>query len=161
MMDVTLYPVLVFVLCFCGLSLSAWIGALLSRNGRAVEAEVHEDFGVVQAATLTLLGLIVGFTFSMALNRYDQRKNLEEEEANAIGTEYLRAGLLAAADAAKVRGLLLKYLDQRISFYSTRDEQQLAQIDAQTAKLQAELWSAVQGPAIAQPNQVVALAVSG
>src|SRR5215813_1861526 len=159
-MDVTIYPVLVFVLSFFGLALSAWIGVLFSRN-RGVEAQVREDFGIVLGATLTLLGLIVGFTFSMALNRYDQRKNYEEEEANAIGTEYLRAGLLPAADAAKVRSLLLNYLDQRILFYETRDEQQLSKIDAQTAKLQAELWSAVQAPAAAQPNQVVALAVSG
>jgi hypothetical protein len=97
----------------------------------------------------------------MALGRYDQRKNYEEEEANAIGTEYARAGLLPAVDAAKVRALLLNYLDQRILFYTTRDEQQLAQIDAQTAKLQAELWSAVQAPAVAQPTPVIALAVSG
>ena len=69
-------------------------------------------------ATLTLLALIIGFTFSMALNRYDQRKIYEEEEANAIGTEYLRAELLPAADAAKVRTLLLNYLDQRVLFYS-------------------------------------------
>jgi len=122
---------------------------------------MRDDFGIILAATLTLLGLIVGFTFSMALGRYDQRKNYEEEEANAIGTEYLRAGLLPAADAAKVRALLLSYLDQRILFYTTRDEQQLAQIDARTAKLQAELWSAVQAPAVVQPTQVVALAVSG
>jgi hypothetical protein len=159
-MDVTLYPVLVFVLTFFGLSLAAWIGVLLSRN-RGVKAEMRDDFGIILAATLTLLGLIVGFTFSMALGRYDQRKNYEEEEANAIGTEYLRAGLLPAADAAKVRALLLSYLDQRILFYTTRDEQQLAQIDARTAKLQAELWSAVQAPAVVQPTQVVALAVSG
>lgn len=122
---------------------------------------MREDFGIILAATLTLLGLIVGFTFSMALGRYDQRKNYEEEEANAIGTEYARAGLLPAADAAKVRPLLLNYLDQRILFYTTRDEQQLAQIDAQTAKLQAELWSAVQAPAVTQPTPVIALAVSG
>jgi len=161
MMDVTLYPVLVLAISFFALALSAWIGVLLSGNRRAVKAEMREDFGIILAATLTLLGLIVGFTFSMALNRYDQRKNYEEEEANAIGTEYLRAGLLPAADAAKVRSLLLNYLDQRILFYETRDEQQLSKIDAQTAKLQAELWSAVQAPAAAQPNQVVALAVSG
>jgi hypothetical protein len=43
---------------------------------------------VVPAATLTLLGLIIGFSFSMAINRYDQRKNYEEAEVNAIGTEY-------------------------------------------------------------------------
>jgi len=161
MMDVTLYPVLVWAISFFALALSAWIGVLLSGNRRAVKAEMREDFGIILAATLTLLGLIVGFTFSMALNRYDQRKNYEEEEANAIGTEYLRASLLPAADAAKVRSLLLNYLDQRILFYETRDEQQLSKIDAQTAKLQAELWSAVQAPAAAQPNQVVALAVSG
>src|SRR5499425_2628678 len=159
-MDVTIYPVLVFVLTFFGLALSAWIGVLFSRN-RGVEAAVREDFGIILAATLTLLGLIVGFTFSMALGRYDQRKNYEEEEANAIGTEYARAGLLPAADATKARALLLSYLDQRILFYTTRDEQQLAQVDAQTAKLQTELWSAVQAPALAQPTPVIALAVSG
>jgi len=159
-MDVTIYPVLVFVLSFSGLTLSAWIGVLLSRN-RGVKAETRDDFGIILAATLTLLGLIVGFTFSMALGRYDQRKNYEEEEANAIGTEYLRAGLLPAADAAKVRALLLSYLDQRILFYETRGEEELSKIDAQTAKLQAELWSAVQAPAVAQPTPVIALAVSG
>src|SRR5262245_64671800 len=156
MMDVTLYPVLVLAISFFALALSAWIGVLLSGNRRAVKAEMREDFGIIVAATLTLLGLIVGFTFSMALGRYDQRKNYEEEEANAIGTEYLRAGLLPAADAAKVRSLLLNYLDQRILFYETRDEQQLSKIDAQTAKLKAELWSAVQAPEDAKPNPVVA-----
>ena len=60
-----------------------------------------------------------------------------------------------------MRALLLNYLDQRVLFYSTRDEQQLRQINAQTAKLQAELWSAVQAPAVAQPTPVVALAVAG
>ena len=108
-----------------------------------------------------MLGLIIGFSFSMATNRYDQRKNYEEAEANAIGTEYLRADLLPAADAARVHALLIKYLDQRILFYTTRDNQQLAQINAQTAKLQTELWSAVKAPAAAKPTPIVALAVSG
>src|SRR5262245_16990205 len=125
------------------------------------ENGVREDFGVILAATLTLLGLIVGFTFSMALNRYDQRKNYEEEEANAIGTEYLRASLLPSADAMKVRALLITYLDQRIAFYETLDRQGLVKIAAQTAKLQSELWSVVQIPAAAQPTPTAALAVSG
>jgi hypothetical protein len=116
---------------------------------------------VILAATLTLLGLIIGFSFSMALTRYDQRKNLEEAEANAIGTEYIRADLLPSADAVKVRALVRNYLDQRILFYTTRDEQQLKQIDARTAQLQAELWAAVLAPAAAQPTPIVALAVSG
>ena len=104
----------------CSLSslwLSAWIGESISKRRRNLESEVREDFGVILAATLTLLGLIIGFTFSMAVNRYDQRKNYEEAEANAIGTEYVRADLLPAADAAKVRALLRNYLDQRVLFY--------------------------------------------
>ena len=59
---------------------------------------------MVETATLTLLGLIIGFSFSMAITRYDLRKNYEEAEANAIGTEYVRAGLLPAADAADGAG---------------------------------------------------------
>jgi hypothetical protein len=113
------------------------------------------------AATLTLLGLIIGFSFSMAISRYDQRKSYEEGEANAIGTEYLRADLLPAADRANVRALLRNYLDQRVLFYETRNEHALRQIDAATAKLQTELWSAVETPAGAQPTPVLALAVSG
>jgi len=97
----------------------------------------------------------------MAVSRYDQRKNLEEEEANAIGTEYVRADLLPAADAAKVRPLLRSYLDQRVLFYSTRDPEQVRQINARTAKLQNELWAAILPPAAAHPTQIVALAVSG
>lgn len=155
------YPLLVFVLSFFTLWLSAVVGAHLFKRLRKVEKDAREDLGVILAATLTLLGLIIGFSFSMATNRYDMRKNYEEAEANAIGTEYVRADLLPAADAAKVRALLVKYLDQRVLFYTTRDNQQLAQINADTARLQAELWSTVKAPAAAQPTPVVALAVSG
>ncbi len=161
MIEITHYPLLFCAICFLGLALSARVGVLLSKGREPLGAEIRQDFEVIQAATLTLLGLIVGFTFSMALTRYDQRKNYEEEEANAIGTEYMRAGLLPASDAVKVRSLLLSYLDQRILFYETRDEEELSKIDARTTKLQMDLWSAAQGPAAAQPSPVIALAVSG
>jgi hypothetical protein len=161
MKDLMNSPLLVFVLSFFLLWLAAWIGASLLKRKRALEDEAREDFGTILAATLTLLGLIIGFSFSMAIGRYDQRKNYEEAEANAIGTEYIRADLLPAADGAKVRALLLSYLDQRVLFYQTIDRERLPQINAQTAKLQSELWSAVQAPAAAQPTPIVALAVAG
>ena len=97
----------------------------------------------------------------MAVGRYDQRKNYEEAEANAIGTEYVRAELLPAKDAAAVQAQLRKYTDLRILFYRTRWERDLRQINADTAQLQAEMWSAVQGPALAQPTTVMALVVAG
>jgi len=155
------FPLLVFAISLLWLYLSAQIGAALGRR-RPIGAEsARGDFDVVRAATLTLLGLIIGFSFSMAISRYDQRKNYEEAEANAIGTEYVRAGLLPAADAATVRTLLRQYLDQRVLFYTIRDTQQLRQINADTAKLQADLWAALQGPAAANPTPVMALALAG
>lgn len=98
----------------------------------------------------------------MAISRYDQRKGYEEAEANAIGTEYVRADLLAVADAEKLHVLLRNYLDQRILFYKSHDNPPLQQeINTRTVQIQADLWSAVRGPAAAQPTPIVALVVSG
>jgi hypothetical protein len=140
--------------------LSAQFGASWRRR-RALKEEEREDFAVVQAATLTLLGLIIGFSFSMATTRYDLRKTYEEAEANAIGTEYVRAGLMPAVNVAGVRALLKKYLDLRISFYNSRGDGDLQQVNADTAQLQNQMWAAVQDPAVAQPSPVIALAVAG
>src|SRR5262245_39386254 len=71
------------------------------RGWRPIGKNEREDFNTVLTATLTLLALIISFSFSMAVNRYDQRKNYEEAEANAIGTEYARADLLPADDGAE------------------------------------------------------------
>jgi len=127
----------------------------------SIEENEREDFGIIMAAVLTLLGLIIGFSFSMAISRYDQRKNLEETEANAIGTEYVRADFLPGAAAARVRALLNNYLDQRLLFYKTRDDGQLREIDTATTQLETDLWSAVQAPAAAQPTPLVTIAVTG
>jgi hypothetical protein len=157
----TVYPIPAFLVSLVTLSIAAWVGVTGFSKLRAEVATLRDEFGVIQGATLTLLGLIIGFTFSMALSRYEQRKNYEEEEANAIGTEYLRAELLPAADAAKVQALLKSYIEQRMTFYATRDSDDLAKINAETARLQAELWSAVKAPALAQPTPLQALVVAG
>jgi hypothetical protein len=159
--DIINVPLFLFTLSFIALWLSALFGAFLGKRLRQLEEGQYQDFGVVQGAALTLLGLLIGFTFSMAISRYDLRKNYEEAEANAIGTEYVRADLLPPADAAKVRGLLRSYLDQRVLFYTTRDRQQLRQVNSNTAQLQNQLWSAVNANSAAQPTPMMALAVSG
>jgi hypothetical protein len=153
-------PALVLALSLVVLWLSEVIGASCRKRWSLTEDE-RQDFGLITTATLTLLGLIIGFTFSMAINRYDQRKNFEQAEASAIGTEYVRADLLPATDAARVRALLRDYLDQRVSFYEIRGNSRFVQLDARTAQLQTDLWSAVRAPAVAQPSPVTALAVSG
>src|SRR5271165_627435 len=149
-------PVLMFIPTVLVLWLASQFGAVLGRR-RPLKDDEREDFGIVQTATLTLLALIIGFSFSMAISRYDLRKSYEESEANAIGTEYVRAGLVPAANAAGVRALLSKYLGLRISFYTTQDKIDLQRINADTTQLQNEMWSAVQDPAVAQPSPVIAL----
>lgn len=153
-------PFSVFAISLVGLLLSVGIGALLRRRWNLEDSE-REDFGLILAAALTLLGLVIGFSFSMAISRYDARKQYEEEEANAIGTEYVRSELLPATDGAKVRSLLRNYLAERVSFYEIRGGHELQQINARTSQLQTELWSAVRLPATVDRTSVMSLAVSG
>jgi hypothetical protein len=154
-------PFTVFALSLVGQWLAAYLGEFLHWRVRPISKDEREDLNTVQAAILTLLALIIGFSFSMAVTRYDQRKNYEEAEANAIGTEYLRADLLPGESAPNVRELLRRYLDLRIAFYRTVDQHELGRISADTTTLQAELWSAILPAANAQPTPVLALAVAG
>jgi len=139
---------------------AAYIGDYFRRKSHRLKQDEQADFDTVLTATLTLLALIIGFSFSMAVSRYDQRKNAEESEANAIGTEYLRADLLPIDDAAKVRDLLRAYANQRILFY-LGDNHRISDSSADSTKLQTDLWSSVARVAAAQPTPVVALVASG
>jgi hypothetical protein len=160
MENLTHYPLLLFVVSFVALSVVAIAGSWLRRRYPTADDKQNEHLGVILAATLTLLGLIIGFSFSMAANRYDQRKNFEEAEANAIGTEILRADFLPTADAANVRRLLAEYTGLRIQFYLNKDDNQRKQLAERTAQLQAALWSAVRKSS-AEPTPVEALAIAG
>ncbi len=161
MEDITHYPLLVLAITFFGLWASARAGLALRRRSGPPDEGLRDDFSVILAATLTLLGLIIAFTFSMATTRYDLRKNYEEAEANAIGTEYVRADLLPAADAAAVRAQLRDYLDLRVAFYTGAGPQSLEQTNARTSQLQAALWSTVRGAAALQATPITALVVAG
>jgi hypothetical protein len=153
-------PILVSLVSLVVMAIASQVGVLLLTRV-ALQVGDLGQFSVIQNATLTLLGLVVGFTFAMAVSRYDQRKNLEEEEANAIGTEYLRVALLPGGDTAKARTLLRQYLDQRIAWYSTTRAAQLRDLDAATARTQDALWDAVRVPVTAQQNSVTALVANG
>jgi protein-S-isoprenylcysteine O-methyltransferase Ste14 len=155
------HPLLVFALSLFILWTAAIIGSSLRKRRSLVEDGEREDFTFIVASTLTLLGLIIGFSFSMAIGRYDQRKNLEAEEANKIGTEYLRLDFFPANDAAKLRELLRSYLDQRILFYEARDINELPKINADTERMQSQLWSGAQVLAAARPSPLTGLAISG
>jgi len=160
-MNVIDSPFVVFAAVLVLQWLAAYVGDALRRKVRPFRKEgERQDFDIIRTASLTLLGLIIGFTFAMAVSRYDQRKNLEEAEANAIGTAWVRADLLPTDDAGRIRALLGKYCVKRIAYYTARDARQIGQINADTGKLQAELWTVVAGAAKAAPTPITALVVS-
>ncbi len=154
------HPFVIFLLSLVLLSGAAWVGGDGLSRFRKTQSGMFEDINVIQTATLTLLGLIIGFTFSMAINRYEQRKVLEEAEANAIGTEYVRADLLPATNRTKVRALLKSYTDQRILFYVS-DGSELMKINQNISELQNALWAEVSQVAEKQPTPTIALTISG
>jgi hypothetical protein len=153
-------PVLLSLVSLLLLAAAAAVGAALHRRRDPQGDLSRDDFGTILAATLTLLGLIIGFTFSMAVSRYDQRKNYEENEANAIGTAFVRADLLPAADAAKLKALLKEYAEVRVDHYLAIDPARVAASGTHGAQLQAAMWEAVRGPAAAQPTPITGLVVA-
>jgi hypothetical protein len=155
------YPIVIFFASFLLMCISTAVGVYLRNRSIRNAEDLREDFGVVLGAALTLLGLIIGFTFSMATTRYDQRKNLEEEEANAIGTEYVRADLLPAEASTRAKQLLVRYTELRIEFYKATRRDDLNRINAETTEVQNQLWADVSGPAKAEPNTNTMLAAWG
>jgi ABC-type glycerol-3-phosphate transport system permease component len=74
----------------------------------------YEGTGTIDAAVFALLGLLLGFSFAGAMSRFDARRQLIVNEANTIGTAYLRIDLLPAADQPEIRALFREYLDARL-----------------------------------------------
>jgi len=138
-----------------------WFGNAVLSKYRTKDTETSTDLGIIQTATLTLLGLIIGFTFSMAIARYDLRQTYEEAEANAIGTEFLRADLLPSKTAETIKGLLGEYVDQRILFYSKQDRETAQQITKRTIDLENAMWNELLPVARSQPSPTIALVISG
>lgn len=155
------YPLLVFGVSLVALYFSAHIGAFVRVKWRPLEDSERQDLTLILAATLTLLGLIIGFGFSMVVSSYDQRRNYEVQEANAISTEYVRADLLPAGEGARARDALKNYLVLRVLFYESEDASQLRRVVSQTSQSETDLWSIVGAAAAKQPTPTVALAVSG
>jgi hypothetical protein len=156
------HPVIFLLALLIALGSATRLGAALRTRHGPLEEARRSDFDIVLGATLTLLSLIVGFSFSMAASRYDLRKNYEEAEANAIGTAYVRADLLPAPDAARVHELLREYTKLRIRFYTITNysldtNELLSELNRATTRAQAQLWAAVVTPVSANQTAPMAL----
>jgi hypothetical protein len=115
------------------------------RYGRRVRPGYDEkaisEVGTTQAALLGLLGLLLGFSFAMACTRFDARRQTVVDEANAIGTTYLRAGFLRESGAGFARSLLRDYVRTRLDVYDARSgPAQVAAAERRGEEIQGALW---------------------
>jgi hypothetical protein len=120
---------------FLGVSASLEIGYRLARQGR------HEGAGSLEAAVFALLGLLLGFSFAGASTRLDKRRELIVQEANAIGTAYLRLDLLPPEPKTEMRRMLRDYLDQRLRIFADFPDISAAERDNKIAtEMQRKIW---------------------
>jgi hypothetical protein len=115
--------------------------------------------GVVEGAVFALLGLLVAFTFSGAATRFEDRRNLIVDEANAVGTAYLRIDLLPAAAQGEMRDLFRRYLDARLAVYRALPDLEAANEHlASSNRIRQEIWMrAVAGSADSQSARMLLL----
>jgi hypothetical protein len=115
------------------------------------------QIGGVQSAVLGMFALLLGFTFSMAVVRYEQRRALVLQEANAIGTAWLRAGLLPDIHRQPVRHLLREYVDIRLRAQDAlRDAALMTDLRRQSAAIHSALWRHAEASGIDAPNDMTA-----
>jgi hypothetical protein len=117
------------------------LGAFAGRRLRGHVETLREPFGVLQAALLGLVALILAFGMTMAVGRYDARRAAVVEDANAIGTTYLRAQTLREPMRTRSLELLRQYTDDVIAYSGEvpgTDAQRAA--IARSARKQRALW---------------------
>jgi len=134
---------LVSIGLFFGIMICLEVGYRIGRRNLARNPErAHEGIGVIEAAVFALLGLLLGFSFAGGTSRLDAKRQLIVQEANAIGTAYLRLDELPLNDQPSIRGLFRDYLDARIRVYQKLPDVEAAEQElGRVAELQKQIWS--------------------
>jgi uncharacterized protein YqgC (DUF456 family) len=149
---------LVFAATIAVFLLSARVGVLLGARVRArTGSSEFTELGTTVGGLLGLMGLLLAFTFGMAGERFDRRKTLVIEEANAIGTAWLRTDLIPEPQRTQARDALREYTQARL------DAAALSKPDealARSERIHVVLWSTAAASAAAAPTPPVALFVA-
>ena len=116
-----------------------------------LSGEKEAPVGAIIGATLGLLGLILAFTFDLAATRFNARREMVVQEANAIGTAWLRAGLLPDSHRTSLRQLLKDYVDARLEVIQTRDIEKLLRT---SDSVHRQLWTEMETVGTNQPTSI-------
>jgi hypothetical protein len=146
----------VFFILITSILICTHIGFLLAKLDKRTPGRAIMRTGPIVTATLGLLAFMLAFTFGAVTSRENERKHLVLDEANAIGTAYLRASLLSDTDQTKSEHILNQYLGQRITAVQAGIAGELEHL-TQAKKLQDELWIHAVGIADHNPTPITAL----
>jgi hypothetical protein len=117
------------------------------------------DIALILGAVLTLLALLLGFTYAMSMGRFEARRQLVVDEANSIGTTYLRAKTLPEPRSSEIQELLRQYTALRVEIAGMADDapEKIRGIDNRTKELHGLLWSHAAALARETPNPVISV----
>lgn len=115
--------------------------ALGKRAARRSNDEKESPAAAMGGAVLGLVAFILAFTFGIASERYDTRKQLVRDEANAIRTAFMRAAFLPDGEREEVDRLLRQYTEIRVSFAQSWDMEKLPELLSKTENIQRKLWA--------------------
>jgi hypothetical protein len=152
-------PIYLFVIATIVLLLAHEIGFRLralakDRDDKGWQKQVHDTRNQIAF----LLSLLIGFAMSMALSRFDERKQLVVDEANAVGTAYLRTATQAEPVRSSAPVLVRDYADARLLLFGNRaTDQERDSATKRSKQIQTELWSEVSIQAQQTPTPIVAL----
>ena len=135
----------VFFLTAAMVLLSIGLGTFMgSRRRRRPDHEAEAPFGTIIGATLGLLAFLLAFTFGFSAELFQTRRQLLLNEVNAIGTTYLRAGLLLEPHQSQIRELLRQYVDIRANLAReglSQPVEKLREVLSRSEMLQDQMWS--------------------
>jgi hypothetical protein len=155
-------PIGIVLVALFAAMLATWeIGRRIGIRERArsdEDARTHAS-GLL-GALLGLLALLLGFTFSMAAQRFETNREMVAHEANAIGTAYLRTDLAAEPERLALKSLIRRYVDTRVHFYESKiDLVKRNAVTAESRRLQDEMWRRTMVTAASAPTPTTALLV--
>ncbi len=136
----------------------AWSGGARAGRSHRVKAVDASQLGVLQGATLGLLGLLLGFCFSGAVTRFVERQDIIVREANAATTLYQRAELLPEDEAKMIRDVLREYMSLRLDLFNAAEFGGEVEIQPRIAEVDELLWKHVSAGIRAHPEFVNVLA---
>jgi hypothetical protein len=136
-------PLLFAALLFVGILVMLELGRRVGLKRRSKESDSERGSLVtIESALFALFGLVVAFTFSGAASRFNEKRALIAEEANAIETAYLRLHLVSEKAQPELRDLFRRYLDSRLETYHRLPDMDSAQVEmANSKKIQKEIWT--------------------